>query len=616
MKLLLCCIFLSAPALAATNSLLSRELETFLGKPPKGFEKNFEKPARQLRTALENRAQEKTALAIQQLLPLAQNSEYAEHATYELALAYREKNEFSKSTAQASRLLYEFPGTVYADRVPDLIRDNDCSAGLVLSDKKATSAKGIPLLFRCLNKTPWKDWGKREAETIALYHALGDTKSNLLPSFVTEAILALPAKSLLRVRITQDFSPATLESYAALARFRAKNTNPPGVKAVYPDADLFDLGIQAALKGNWAEANATFKKFVAEYPQSERIDSAQYWVARTDEKLGNAEAAQKQYAVIAQDGPLTYYGLQSALHLKKDLRPVAAAQITAPALAGALVPRQINSLWRLRALLEQGLIDQAREEARFLFQQKPGGSTFGQESPEGAVMVARLYDAAGYSLAAFAHAYSAISFKPELLEPKILSLIFPLPFPQDFERAGEATGIHPLLLLSVAKQESAFIPNALSRADALGLMQLLPSTATEMKTDLVRNELFDPRVNTGLGAQYLKKLLDRFQGNIALALAAYNAGPTRAQQWQKQMIEFGGMKENFDVELFIDAIPFTETRKYVGSILRNFAWYKLLNNDGTISNVQELAFQWQKPKAPEIKSPETKPEPSETSSKP
>ncbi|MGZ3713040.1 MAG: lytic transglycosylase domain-containing protein, partial [Bdellovibrionota bacterium] len=441
------------------------------------------------------------------------------------------------------------------------------------------------------------------------YENLSAAKDPILGSFIAEIIQALPAGSNLRRRIAKEIPDSKLAEYANLARFRAKTTPPAGVKAVYPDFDLFDSGMQAVLKEKWSEANGIFKKVVADFPQSERIDSANYWIATTEEKLGNADAAKTRFEQILTDSPLTYYGLQSALHLKKDphsllqpAKPSDAEEEKTPRLLGALLTRQALSLWKLRGLLEAGLIDQAREEAKFFFSYRPAGSTFGQEDTLATLMIAKLYTQAGYPLAAFAHAYNAISYNKDLMGPEALGFIFPRSYESEFTAAAKVSGVDPFLLYSVAKQESAFIPNALSKADALGLLQLIPTTGQEMRPGLKREELFDPAVNSMLGGQYLRKLLDRFQGNIALALAGYNAGPNRAQQWQRLMLESPAMKANFDVDIFIDTIPFAETRKYVGSILRNFAWYKLLDKDSTtnVSSVQELAFQWQKP----VKKPE------------
>lgn len=586
----------------AFSSNLSPELRDFLGPSPAGFEKNFVKPAKQLRAAVELRTQEKSAAAIPALLPLATHSEFAEHATFELALAYRAHQEFGKSTAQALRFGAEFPGSVYADRLPDLIRDNDCDAGLAES-KKATGPKSrthaAAMLERCLARISWKEWSKREEQVTELYKILARGKNDLLGAFVAEVIQALPAGSPLRAKIAKEIPDAKLNEYANLARYRAKNPNPAGVKATYPDADLFDQGMQAVLQEKWSDANTVFKKLAADFPQSERLDSANYWIARTEEKIGNAEAAKARYEQIYADSPLSYYGLQSGFRLKKD--PLALVQAARPSpaqplrLTGGVTTRQQRSLWRLRALLEAGLTDLAREEAKFFFQYRPSGAAFGQEDSLGALLTAKLFTAAGYPLAAFSHAYSAVSFNKDLFNNEALGLIFPRSFEKEFADAAAASGVHPLLLYSVAKQESAFIPNAVSRADALGLLQLLPSTAQEMKSDLVRTELFDPAVNSQLGGRYLRKLLDRFQGNIAVALAGYNAGPSRAQQWQKLWQESSLMRAGFDLDVFVDTIPFTETRKYVSSIFRNFAWYKLLENNGKIESLQELVNQWQNP---------------------
>jgi membrane-bound lytic murein transglycosylase MltF len=247
-------------------------------------------------------------------------------------------------------------------------------------------------------------------------------------------------------------------------------------------------------------------------------------------------------------------------------------------------------------LLEEGLIEPARMEARGLFNYKPGGSTFGQDNAAGAALTAFLYHAAGYSNASFSHAYAAYSLDPKALNSFLLDILFPQLFPEAYEKASAASSVNPLLLLSVSKQESAFLPNAVSKANAFGLMQLLLATAREMEPSLKRDDLFEPGPNTLAGSRYLGKLVNRFGGNIALALAGYNAGPSRAAQWQKKMLESDRMKDTFDIDAFIDTIPFTETRRYVGSILRNYAWYKMIAKDGKVESIQELAFQWQKSK--------------------
>lgn len=581
----------------ANASLLNKEVEDFLGAKPKDYAQKYLIPAKKLKVAQTHKEKGKLSFAMKEWSSLARDSEFMEHASYELALAYREKKNFLKSQEYLQKILFELPPSAYNDLAHPLWLDNLCDQAL-LSAKKAKNKNQIRTaqrsLQKCLAETRWKDWTNREDQVAALYDLLKKNKDPLFGSFVGEVVQAMPASTNIRVRIVKEIPNADLSKYADTPRFRINSSSPSGVKAVYPDVDLFNQGISFFLEEKIADANNSFKKILADYPESEHGERAQYWAARTDELLGNKESANQRYERIFQENFFSYYGLQSALRLGRDLKTYLVPGELKPAtLSGTPITRHAQSLWKLRALLEVELADQAREEAEFLFRNRPGGFTFGQGTPEGALYIASLYQSAGYHLAAFSHAYAATTLDPNQTQLYTFDLIFPQAFFKDFLKASENTNIHPLLLLSLSKQESAFLPTATSRANALGLMQLLLSTAKEVSPKVTREDLFTPSVNTQVGSKYLQKLLERFE-SIPLALAAYNAGPSRAAQWQKKLLEYSSMRDKFDVDAFIDFIPFTETRKYVGNILRNYAWYKLLNKDGTIKSVQELATQWQK----------------------
>ncbi len=166
-----------------------------------------------------------------------------------------------------------------------------------------------------------------------------------------------------------------------------------------------------------------------------------------------------------------------------------------------------------------------------------------------------------------------------------LELRFPLPYNEPMLAAAKRFQISPLLLYSVARQESAFAESARSPAGAMGLMQLMPTTAksTARKAGLQyrKTDLLNPGKNIQLGSFYLTELLQRYQGNRVLALAAYNAGPYRVDGWLKQS------SNNLPPDVWIEVIPFRETRKYVQNILAYSVIYgyrtgtipPLLNNE-------------------------------------
>ena len=135
----------------------------------------------------------------------------------------------------------------------------------------------------------------------------------------------------------------------------------------------------------------------------------------------------------------------------------------------------------------------------------------------------------------------------------------------------------PALLLGLIRQESAFDLNARSHAGAMGLMQLMPGTAK-----LVANKLSlpyrpdaltrDPHYNTALGSAYLGGLIQNFDGSVVMALAGYNAGPSRARRWVQEQ---GDPRESLEKALdWIELIPFYETRNYVQRVLENATVYR------------------------------------------
>jgi soluble lytic murein transglycosylase len=152
---------------------------------------------------------------------------------------------------------------------------------------------------------------------------------------------------------------------------------------------------------------------------------------------------------------------------------------------------------------------------------------------------------------------------PELISKVTLELMYPLQQYQLIE--GLNLPVDSYLILSLIRQESAFIANAKSPAGALGLMQLQLATARNFER-VSKKQLYIPETNIRVGVKYFRKLMNSYNGEIELALAAYNAGPTRLKQWQKRYPIDNRL-------LFLDLLPLKETRDYVSSILKNYYLY-------------------------------------------
>lgn len=150
------------------------------------------------------------------------------------------------------------------------------------------------------------------------------------------------------------------------------------------------------------------------------------------------------------------------------------------------------------------------------------------------------------------------------------------------------------LVLSIARRESEFDPGVISPAGAIGLMQVMPGTGRDTARDLglLFSEdrlLSDPEFNAVIGARFLEGLLERYDGNLTLVSAAYNAGPRRADEWVER---FGDPRAAEDITYWIEAIPFSETRNYIMRVTESLAIYEAqLTGDLPPSNLGERIAQ-------------------------
>lgn len=346
----------------------------------------------------------------------------------------------------------------------------------------------------------------------------------------------------------------------------------------YGGLALMRLGFLDYLEGRYEPAVRRFVAYRRRSPDGEWSRAALYWEARTREALGDSVVGHGLLERLAADDPAGYYGLRARFRLSDRPDPTRSA-LAADSDSAAGSPedppdsqweadvdgllRRMDLLlglgWRSRALAE---LDAARRDL--------------STSPERRLGLARRLERAGWAGPAIGMAWSVFAAWNGQWNPSLLRAVYPLPYRDAIVRAARRVGIDPALLAGVVRQESAFDPTVVSSAGAIGLTQLLPSTARRVARRVGlpapdSSDLLEPSVSIRLGAHYLGELLHRYDGSRLAALVAYNAGPIRWDRW-KRLPEHAS-----DPELFIEAIPYAETRRYVKAVLRNELLYRWLH---------------------------------------
>lgn len=330
------------------------------------------------------------------------------------------------------------------------------------------------------------------------------------------------------------------------------------------------------------EAKKLFEEQIDWYPTSPEVPAAMYWRARLAEEEGDRNKAHAWYAKLADSFRNYYYADLARARMSAIVVPAAAnspdpllQKIVAPAPPTSFVDAGSAPVDDLRAekarLLENaGMIEFSVKELRAAA--ADGGAGWATRE------IARMYQDGGRYDRALQTMKRAIPSYYALDIPALprgaWELLFPRPYWTDLRKFSQANGLDPFLVASLVRQESEFFPGAVSNANAIGLMQLLPGTARGLARGMhvwrfQTESLLTPSMNLQLGTRYFRDLLDRYNGRPEYALAAYNAGADRVDTW----LANGKFR---DPQEFVESIPFTETREYVQAILRNASVYRRL----------------------------------------
>jgi soluble lytic murein transglycosylase len=280
-----------------------------------------------------------------------------------------------------------------------------------------------------------------------------------------------------------------------------------------------------------------------------------YWHARAVAATAGAEAAAPLFGEIA--GTRDYYGYLAADHLQQSYNLNIRLSADDGAAQAALAAEP--GLIRAHALVDCDMEDDADAE---------WSAVLATAKPAEKVQAAHLASHWGW--------YSqAITTLAQADEWDDVPLRYPRPYAAAVADANKLTRVPSDWILAVIRQESLFRKDAVSRADARGLMQLQPPTAAAVAKRWHlpvpnRDSLFDPAVAVPLGAAYLRELLDRYGNQLDLGLAAYNAGPVSVARWLPA--------DSVDADVWIENIPYNETRSYVQHVLEHIVAFAVVRD--------------------------------------
>jgi soluble lytic murein transglycosylase-like protein len=424
-----------------------------------------------------------------------------------------------------------------------------------------------------------------------------DLTANSCAGWSRRLIAAFPKQSVERAELSKKW-PEVVDGLSDVLLPAAA----PRVLQSYkvPDEDMaaWDAIVPKLREGKFRAVQSPLREFLEKYPRSTLRQKARYWLGISQLEDGEVpDDVKPLFEKVAQESPLSFYGLLAARQLGKNPEDFLSPEVPIERSTDLrLHPSEILALRKAEALLQSGdpaLAELAQMELREI---RPKD---GHES-EFLVRLANLNRQAGSHLGAFAVVTELIQRGAKQAATEwAAKIIFPIErWSLVLENSG-ARRIDPVWVLSLMKQESAFDVGALSSSGAVGLMQVMPATAVETDPKITRVALSEHAANVRVGTTYMSQMLDRFRGNIALATAAYNAGPVAVERWMK---EFGLKDVENGLSLgmieFIESIPYKETRDYVGSIIRNYHWYsrrlpqEVRNLPKSIAGPQPLQYFW------------------------
>lgn len=371
----------------------------------------------------------------------------------------------------------------------------------------------------------------------------------------------------------------------------------------YPEGDMTGDGIflravEAMERGAYAEAKVHLAKGAARAKERayHRAGRFTYFLGRASVATGNAKEGRAYYEQTLREYPLGYYAALTIGRLDRlesgSGRAAFAATLTGS--PGSSVPEMAEADGAdppVRAAIAVARAGDARglDDVFGSFGVKQRSATAAE-----LLFAARLYAITGDLRRAHAVLRTASELEPkderkELWalrdEPPrgdwraVWELAYPRPFAREVTAASIESDVPEALLYAIMREESAFAPEAVSKSDARGLFQAIPATGAKMARSLgikmKADTLFDPASSARIGARYLAGMRKRFGNAPVLSVPGYNAGPGAPEAWLND-------RPGWDFDLWVEKIPYAETRGYTKRVLSSLFTYEALYGDGLV----------------------------------
>jgi len=342
----------------------------------------------------------------------------------------------------------------------------------------------------------------------------------------------------------------------------------------YAERAAWQLGWMSYTTGDFKKAYDYFDNSVRKYPSGLFIESSMFWSAKSAKQLKSMNLSQQIFKNVNTMFPYTYYGIRAGeIKPDKNFVPKIHREEEPPFTTTTLSIDTHFHYSRGIELSATGFYEDARLEIK-----KIESTT--RKNLSGVLWLTKLYNDA--------HAYSDTmrvmqlykNFKTKLREKDLTKNFwknfYPLAYAKTIHDNAKIFNVDPYFVKGLIRQESLFNSQVQSRAGAIGLMQIMPETGRSLYANTKKSEpfnatiLFNPETNIQLGIQYIAQLNKHFKKNKSHILISYNAGPHNLKKWLKR---FSHLQ---DPDVFIESIPYPETRKYVKKVLRNYGIYQTL----------------------------------------